>query len=453
MIQQSSLSAAHLHRQTTAAGKPPQFITGLQSSANLNSGGCHFSQAHRGHDLNAVDLAHLALVRRRKLTRRNTATSFLATDVYCQVLWKIQFKQEWMMEATSQIEGQKSTADLYSWWRAALEAPHLVGKPELPVHDEHPQCGYYKRRTIRNGPWEPAAIWEDADGSIMAMTGFEGREREQRASDLWNWVAKNPVSYEAYQAAFETGCWPDEGRREDDDAAPIGDNSRELTPQEQAEAAINDAIADAAVWLKRMGKSAPSTQDEANQGANIARRIADAAKDVAKLHTELKAPHLEAGRKIDNWKREVCDPAEKAKKELLAKVTAWQVAEQRRLDEERRKAEEAARAAAEAERQRLEAERLAQLAAHPEAPLDFEPIVVKAEAVPALRVKSGGATGRKASLRTFKVAVIKDYVSALAACADTDEVRSAVQAVATKRMRAGVAMPGVEVKEEQETRL
>jgi hypothetical protein len=78
---------------------------------------------------------------------------------------------------------------------------------------------------------------------------------------------------------------------------------------------------------------------------------------------------------------------------------------------------------------------------------------VKAAPVPVVKVATGGATGRKAALRTIRKAVITDYAAALAACADTDEVRDAVQAVATKRMRANISMAGVEIKEDHEARL
>jgi hypothetical protein len=374
------------------------------------------------------------------------------------------------------MNDQTPIQDPYHWWRGALAAPHMIGKSELPVHADVPQCGYYFRRTEKQGPREPAAIWLDTDtGEMLAITGFAGKEQERRADALWTWVAKNPISYEMYAAAFETGRWPDEA----DDAkepAPSGDNSRKMTPQEVAEAAVNKALANAALWLKRIGKAAPSTKEEADQGSNLAAAVHNAAAAAVKLHKELKAPVLEEGRGLDAWKNSVCEPAEKTKAELLAKVTAWSRAEQRRLDEERRKAQEAADAAARAERQRqleeinaiaaakameaaatLHAEEaagvLAQITEEANKAAQTVTVEVKAAPVPVVKVATGGATGRKTSLRTIKTAVITDFAAALAACADTDEVREAVQAVATKRMRANITMAGVEIKEEQEARL
>jgi hypothetical protein len=364
--------------------------------------------------------------------------------------------------------------DHYSWWRRAIAEPHLIGKPKLPVHDSHPQCGYYRYRPQKDAKRIPAAIWIDPEtGAVMAMTGINGEDRERDANSIWTWVAKTPVSYEAYSAAFETGRWPDEAESADE-PAQIGDNSRDMTKQEAAEAAVNRALADAAMWLKRMGKDTPATKDEADQASNLAAAVHKAATAAAKIHQEMKAPILKEERAIDAWKKTVCEPAEVTKKQLLAKATAWQVAEQRRLDEERRKAEAEARAKAEEERRRqIEeinrraaeeaaiiasatkpeaiADRLAEIEAS--AAAQAASVEVKATPVPVVKVATGGATGRKAALRTIKTAVITDFAAALAACADTDEIRAAVQAVATKRMRAGVTMVGVEIKEEQEARL
>jgi hypothetical protein len=383
-----------------------------------------------------------------------------------------------------EVNDQTPIVDPFQWWRRACTEPHLIGKPELPIHDGHPQCGYYRRKTARKGPWEPAAIWQDAEtGETLAITGFAGKEREHHPDDLWTWVAKNPISYEMYAAAFETGRWPDEGSSTvDDEPAPMGDNSRELTPQEKAEADIRSALADAAVWLKKIGKAAPVTQLEADTATNLAGKVHTAAKAAEKVHETLKAPHLKAERALDAWKRDVCGPqsaAAKAKTELLAKVTIFQNAERARLEAERRKAQEEAEAKARAERQRqmdeinaiaaakaieaaatLKAEEAAlELAKiNDEANKAAQAVAVEVKAEPVkieTNVKTGGAFGRKASGREIWTATITDYAKALAAAADTDEVRAAVQLVANRRMNSKprVDMAGVEYASKMEARL
>ena len=374
--------------------------------------------------------------------------------------------------------------DAYAWWRRACETPHLIGTPELPIHDGLPQCGYYRRKTARKGPWEPAAIWLDAEtGAMLAITGFDGREREHHPDDLWTWVAKNPISYEMYAEAFASGRWPDEGESAaEDEPAPMGDNSRELTPQEKAEADIRTALADAAVWLKKIGKAAPATQLEADTATNLASKVHAAAKAAEKVHETLKAPHLKAGQALDAWKRDVCGPqsaAAKAKTELLAKVTVYQNAERARLEAERRKAQEEAETKARAERQRQMDEINAIAAAKAieaaatlkaeEAALELARIndeankaaaTVAAEVKPEpvkieTNVKTGGAFGRKAAGREIWTATITDYAKALDAAADTEEVRAAVQLVANRRMNSKprVDMAGVEYTSKMEARL
>ncbi|AHD02929.1 hypothetical protein [Leisingera methylohalidivorans] len=40
----------------------------------------------------------------------------------------------------------------FAWWNAALR------DPRTPRHEGEPQAGYYKRRTVKNGPWVPLRI-------------------------------------------------------------------------------------------------------------------------------------------------------------------------------------------------------------------------------------------------------------------------------------------------------
>ena len=45
-----------------------------------------------------------------------------------------------------------SFATLYQWWRSALN------DPDAPRHEGNPQCGFYKTKLVRNGPWVPVEI-------------------------------------------------------------------------------------------------------------------------------------------------------------------------------------------------------------------------------------------------------------------------------------------------------
>ena len=53
----------------------------------------------------------------------------------------------------------------YAWHRDAILGVYGDG---LPTHDT-PQCGYFKRKLVKGGPYVPARIWLDAE--IDDVTG------------------------------------------------------------------------------------------------------------------------------------------------------------------------------------------------------------------------------------------------------------------------------------------
>lgn len=75
----------------------------------------------------------------------------------------------------------------------------ISGKP-VSTHDGIAQCGWFKRRMIKNGPWVPVRIYLDRD--IDPLTGeltrdevmrieVEGIERENPAE---HWTYLTPIS-------------------------------------------------------------------------------------------------------------------------------------------------------------------------------------------------------------------------------------------------------------------
>lgn len=92
--------------------------------------------------------------------------------------------------------------DLYAWWRAALV------DPRHPRHEGDPQCGWYRTRLTKGGPWVPVEI--KVKREINIATGeLEDDEQiiaiidnlERPADPLWTYV--QPISREAYQQL----CW------------------------------------------------------------------------------------------------------------------------------------------------------------------------------------------------------------------------------------------------------
>lgn len=62
-----------------------------------------------------------------------------------------------------------SLSDLYSWWKSALN------DQSTPRHDGFPQCGYYKTRLVKQGPWVAVSIFvvREFDSETMELTGPE----------------------------------------------------------------------------------------------------------------------------------------------------------------------------------------------------------------------------------------------------------------------------------------
>lgn len=96
------------------------------------------------------------------------------------------------------IRQPSSMRQLYAWHRAALagEAP--------PRHDAMPECGWFKRRMIRGGPWVPARIYVDRETDPMTgelvrderlcieIEGLDGGDPTE------HWTYLTPISREEY---------------------------------------------------------------------------------------------------------------------------------------------------------------------------------------------------------------------------------------------------------------
>lgn len=93
----------------------------------------------------------------------------------------------------------------WKWWSAAL-----AGNAE-PISNDVPRTGYYRLRRMRDGrSMVPVAYWRDTNTGEQRCH-VEGQDFDtQSALEIWPFVAKNPVTIEAYQERLKTGRWPDE---------------------------------------------------------------------------------------------------------------------------------------------------------------------------------------------------------------------------------------------------
>jgi hypothetical protein len=307
--------------------------------------------------------------------------------------------------------------DQYAHWRR-----RLAGE-DLPIHENQIECGRYKMRRAKGGKFEPVAIFMK-DGEMLAAIGKEFVAPEK----IWLHAVKHPVSEADYKYAMANGHFPDE-------PAPrtIGDNA----PPETIEEQIPLEIEQAHDWLAAVG--AITNQRDADIAGNRVSALRKLKSEAEAEHRREKAPHLEAGRKVDAKWKPLIEDCEATVKALLAAVTKWANAEAarraREAEEARRKAE------AEAEEKRRQAQ--AQGQPEPEdSPLPLE-------VAPPPKVQVGGARGPKIGLRTETVAVITDYAAALAHFRDHEDIKSCVMKLAQRAAKAGVAVPGVKIEKVQ----
>ena len=92
-----------------------------------------------------------------------------------------------------------------TYWHSTLQ-----GK-SLPIHENHPEEGWYRTRPRKGYRSLPVRIWRDeGSGELLALR--DGKRVDPY--EIWTWVCLNPVSVEAYEDVIERGGrWPDEIER------------------------------------------------------------------------------------------------------------------------------------------------------------------------------------------------------------------------------------------------
>ncbi|GGF24614.1 hypothetical protein GCM10011321_15030 [Youhaiella tibetensis] len=316
----------------------------------------------------------------------------------------------------------------YAYWAAALEG--TFG----PVHDGDAQCGFYRRRLYKDGPFVPVAIWRGEDGKLVALVD----QRAADAADIWTWVCDKPITEAQYRAVVAGERWHDEP------PAPALSNM----PTDPFEALKIELAAEHEIAAEYL-KAPVTTQDQANQIAVLTKRLSGLKSRATDLHKVEKQPFLDGGRKVDDKWRDLKEEPDTLSKKLKRHLDAY-LQEQQRLENERRrkaqeeadrvrrKAEEAARQAAAAndDAARAEAERLEHEAAAK---------TKEAEA----RNASAGRTGARVALRTFVSANITDFDALLLALKDRPEIRECVESLANRAAKSGVELPGMTIASEQ----
>jgi len=217
----------------------------------------------------------------------------------------------------------------YSYYQSALQG--AFG----PVHENDPQCGYYRMRKGRGGPWVPVAIWLEDQGSlrhgensINSDSGklvclVEGVERN--AYDVWTWVCRYPIAYETYVAVAEDGKpWPEE-------VPTLGHNSQSLNEAEVVGEEVEALSLSAMNWLETLPTI--ENQSDADKAANYADRFSALETRAEEARVIEKRPSLEEGREIDARWKPVVSKAQDAKAKMKKAIEPYLVGErQRRIE-------------------------------------------------------------------------------------------------------------------------
>jgi len=336
----------------------------------------------------------------------------------------------------------------WAYWQKALE----VGNGRRLTKDEaralnittEPQTGFYRKRN-KTGSDIPVAIWNGEQG-IVALAA----DSPVDPHDIWTWCCDWPISEETYRAVAENGqAWADEPPVAN---ANIGHNLPDdphaaLTLEFEAERELAEKFLSRAI----------ENQDDADKAAVWAKKIAAIAKKATDHHKVEKQPHLDAGRAVDDKWRPLKEEPDALSKRLKRHLDTYLLTQQRkererqeaaRREEERlrREAEEAARKAA-ASDQQSEAERNAAKEEAERLQREAEAKAKEAEA----RNASAGRTGAKVALRTFVSARVTDYEAAAIALLKMNhaDLKSTIDQLANRAIRAGVELAGVEKVEEQ----
>ena len=318
--------------------------------------------------------------------------------------------------------------DVWQWWRDAL-----AGKAPT-IDADSPQCGFFKMRDGKDGPYVPVMI--RMDGGTMRCRVADNSDVDPLT--VWTWCAKRPISKEDAKHAFETGSFPG-----DAPAAPatIGDNSGDLSLVEQ----LGEYVARSLEWLKSAQITDKKTADQA---ANRRAEILKQAKAVEKEYEVKAAPHDEALAALKAEYKPTLKNADEANKSLRRALDAFANAEQERLEREQRAKYEAERKATEAARRAIEDQRAKQMRDDPIAALtSAEPELPMPPPPPEpVRVTLGGQSGKVAGLRTYWEAEITDHAAALQHYANHPDVVALVQKLAkadVKNAKGSITIPGV----------
>lgn len=325
----------------------------------------------------------------------------------------------------------------YDWYFKALETAGDCGEltrnqiASLGVSEGDAQPGFYRKRKFKNGPFIPVAIWQDDTGHMLCVCGGDMVD----AGEIWTFACRNPISEATYRMIEAGGSWPDQ-------PPTIGHNSGDVPtdPFEALKLEFEQEREQAQEFLK----SKIETKDRADMAASWSKKLAAIAKKATDLHKVEKQPHLDASRAVDDKWRDLKEDPKSLSTDIKRAMDDFLREEDRK--ERQRRAEELAEKQAQLQKAIAEA----QAEGSGSQPEEVQSLIKQVEQVAKTPINAqAGRTGSKVSLRTFVSARIVDYDKALKALSNHPEMKSLVEQLANRAVRAGIDLDGVERHEEK----
>lgn len=82
----------------------------------------------------------------------------------------------------------------------------------LLLFPDGPQCGWYRRRLIRGGPWVPARIWlvQSIEDGMLVSDEFQRCQvnaAERDPEEEWLWLARQPITHDEFVYLAKVAGW------------------------------------------------------------------------------------------------------------------------------------------------------------------------------------------------------------------------------------------------------
>lgn len=324
---------------------------------------------------------------------------------------------------------QVSLVERWQWYFRALKDPTKIGTPDLPIHANEYQLGYYRTRR-KDGPWEPVGIYPDDRGVDV---GFRGGKPVNDIQELFLWACRYPISYEAYVEALDGKPFADEDETVSAQVAKAGHNSAGVDETEELKDQIESAKAGIDAY------TTITSDEQSAKALSLRNRLNELSGLADKKREALKRPHLDAGTAIDKHWQPLVKGAKEAANTLRSAMEAW---ETKKLQEQRkreREAEQARLAAEQAAREQQQADTAVMEAPAP------QPAPAPAPAPTPIKAAYGKAASVKVSV---VVKDVTDYPALAVYMSNHPDCQDLLRKLAQRALDAGrTNVPGITTEE------